>query len=85
MKAIVTEVTISTDILCDEIDSPNRIVIKLLNSVAGEYLSVEGFNDDVCEGYNENPHEFYLINEQEIDDFAKICKKILNQKENDII
>lgn len=56
--------------------SEQRVYIRVRDEAAGPYLAIEGVNDEVEEGQGE--HEFYLGSIGEIEDFAEICKTILN-------
>jgi hypothetical protein len=55
----------------------HRVIIRVDDEAAGPYLVICGQNGDPQEG--ETGHEFFLCTEDEIDQFAKVCKDLLRQ------
>lgn len=78
MKYIITEIIIPRS-SCVEIFSPQRIKIRVMNEGAGNYLAIEGINDEPELESPGSSHEMYFETKQQIDDFASICKNLLNQ------
>lgn len=77
LKVIITEIVVPrTEV--EEIFSPQRVRIRLRNEGVGNYIAVEGINDEPLEG--ENGNEMYFESEQQIDEFARICKSCLSRR-----
>jgi len=79
MTPIPTEITIACG-ECNAIYSEQRIIIKVQDASGGPYLSIEGFDDEPLD--DNEKHCFYLCNNKDIDQFSKICKKLLKDAEN---
>lgn len=75
MNYIISEIIIPRGNGNEEIFSPQRIKISLRNEGAGNYIAVESINDEPND--DESAHEMYFENDQQIDDFTTICKKLL--------
>ena len=73
LKAVYTECVIPLN-GGNPIFGENRIIIRVNDQGAGPYLQIRGCNDD-----GETGHEFFLNSEEEIDEFAVICKAMLMQ------
>lgn len=77
MKYIITEIIIPLGGDNKEIFFPQRIKVSVRNEGIGNYIAVEGINDEPND--NENANEMYFESEQQIDDFASICKNLLKE------
>ena len=78
MTPIPTEITVA----CGEsnaIYSEQRIMIKVQDESGGPYLSIEGIDDEPLD--DNEKHCFYFCNNADIDQFSKICKKLLKDAE----
>jgi hypothetical protein len=56
-----------------------RIIIRVDDQAGGPYLVIRGDNNEPQDG--ETLHDFFLHSEEEIDQFAAVCKSMLRQAE----
>lgn len=76
MKYVITEIIIPRTEGNVEVFAPQRIRVSVKDEGGGHYLAVEGINDEPELG--ETAHEMYFETEEQINDFARICKNMLN-------
>lgn len=76
MDTIVTEIVIPMGQQFS-IFSETMIKLRIGDEGAGPYLVVSGINHEPYEADGETGNEFFLCSEKDINDFAKICKKML--------
>lgn len=76
MKTIYTECVMAMN-GCNPIFGNNRVIIRVDDEAAGPYLVIRSYNGEPLPG--ETEHDFFLQSEEEIDQFAAICKSMLKQ------
>jgi hypothetical protein len=57
----------------------HRVIIRGDDNAGGPYLVIRGDNNEPDAG--ETEHDFFLQSEEEIDQFAEVCKTMLRQAE----